>query len=317
MSVTDVIEVGQTGGEHKNERNFLTRHEFTREFIVLTTGGENAASVKKARGVPRIGDSLGYGTDAVCQDVRARQDAENPKVWHIEVDYLSIEAPSDNGTGGSISKEIETKMLQPPKIRSGFVHSEVCTNVDIYGDPVVNSAGDPFSPPPTRRAHTLWIEVSRLEPDSGVIRSNRTCDAVNADQYWSCKPGEILVHDIRAERMSMQTKAGWCFYWQVVYTFYFKRGGWITSLMDTGLRQLVDKPIYYSLTDKRISHWVPDGDVAPVLDKNGLPVTAPVRLDGKGHKLANPNDKSVFLDFEVHVKTFFSWMNLPFLRVKL
>ena len=335
MSVTDVIETAARGSDHKHERTFAIRHEFTREFIVRTNNGDdNAIVVKKGQGVPRIGDSFGSGTDAICQEVAAERDLDNNMVWHVTVNYLSLEPDEhDEQTNEKINNEV----MQPPKIRTGFIKYQKPAHTDVYGNPVVNSAGDPFTPRPMREAKTLWVEVSRYEHDSdGLISANRYCDTVNADTFWGCMPGTVKLADIRGERLALQTAYGWFYYWRVMYLFHFRRDdwgggfpqageyrdaggsrGWIKSLVDSGLNELADKPLY-SGSGTHINGWIEDGTTKPIVDKiTESPVTTPVRLNGLGHPLAKPQDKTIVLDFTMNVPTFFNWLNMPPLLIKL
>lgn len=311
MSVISVKETAASGSQRQNEKNLEIRHEFTREFIVRTSNeADDERVVEKAKGIPKIGEGMGNGTSAVCVEVNPARDPENIKTWRVAAIYRYYEA--DENKSGQTDKAVQEKVDEPPSIRSGCAYEEAPLYADRDGNPVVNSAGDPFAERPTGRRKIPWVEITRFEPDGGAIIAPRWDDTVNGDPFWSCEPGQIKIEEIRAERLAKQLKEGWLYYWRVTYMFQFRKEGWSKWIADMGMRELCT---YYATPT---AQGIPDGTVRPILeDTTGLPVTSPVRLDGRGHKLTPPDARTVLLEFNYHPQAFFSWLRLPQLRVLL
>ena len=310
MSVILANEVDIRDNETQDASSLKISKEITREFVVqVSSDNDTTETVKKYKSIPEIGDTL---LGKVCQDVEVWRDKDCATVYHVRAVYRTPLGKEPDPRDKLTQEKIEQKVNEPPRIRSGGMAIEMVANKDIYGNYILNSAGEPFTDRPTYEVGTLFVEVTRYEPDNkGQIQAARYLKHLNGSNFWGCTRGQVKLDDLSAERQALQTERGWWYYWQVTYMFHFRRDGWQKHLVDTGMNQWVDVVVSPTYTAK-------DDKLAPILNQvTNQPVTSAVRLDGKGHALVNKNDPSVILDFEVYPYAHFTWLGLPQLKVIL
>jgi hypothetical protein len=102
--------------------------------------------------------------------------------------------------------------------------------------------------------------------------------------------GTALIRRIGAEYQ----EANGYEYWSVTYVIAFKSDGWDREVLDAG---------YYRAAKTGETE-------RPRIERDGMPVTEPARLDGSGGKLADAS-ASVFLSFNTKSATDWSVFNLP------
>jgi len=316
VSVISVKETASSGSERQNERTLEIRHEFNREFVVQTnSSSDDEMVIKKANGIPRVGDGLGNGTAALCMEVNPVRDSENINTWRVTAAYRYRESdPNDKPTTEFIAGKVE----QPPSVRSGLIYEERPIHNDIYGNPIVNSVGEMFGERPSVRHAIPWVEVTRFENDNnGNITSAQWANTINSDFFWGCVAGQVKLEDIHATRFAMQTGGGWFYYWKVTYVLHFCKEGWNKRIIDAGMNELADLLTYYPGSERLVVGRVKDGTKTEILDSKKRAVMNPVRLDGKGHPLSDKALPSHILEFECMNGLYFNWLNLPNLRMTL
>ena len=123
--------------------------------------------------------------------------------------------------------------------------------------PVLNSAGQRFNPPAITRRKIPVISMTRTEYGNPVAKALAFSNTVD---------GQFLIDTIVP---SFDGRA-----WTVTYNIKYKSEGWSTILMDRG---------YF---------WRhPDtGQLLPILNYDGTPVSAPVRLNGRGLPVPDESD---------------------------
>lgn len=98
-----------------------------------------------------------------------------PTVWRVRINYA---VPA----GGDMTAN-DNPLLLPPLIRwSPSIDSEPF-EVDPYGNPFVNSAGDPYDPSPLRDVACWTLTVTRNQPFFAPAQYGKYLEAINSDQF--------------------------------------------------------------------------------------------------------------------------------------
>ena len=186
-------------------------------------------------------------------------------------------------------------LAQPWDVEWGFASSREAIDRDVYGHPIVNSAGESFDPAITTEVRDLVLRIVRNQGayDPILAHDYVSRSAVNLDEFWGFAPGIVKCLKIKAN--SQRTGDLW--FWRVRYEFAMRADGWLRRILDQGFREFTGtdangKPTYELITDD-----------------NGYPVTQPVLLDGNGNKQAEAAD-AVFLEHQVHPGKQFSLLGL-------
>jgi hypothetical protein len=310
---------GSDGDTNKNS----STSTITLNYLAWVDGiTNNPNEIRRLRGITKEGDSFGGGTSLVCTGVGARQDDNQPRLWHLTIRY---EGPSDSESGSDgAAKEIERALLEPIQVRTDsdeiivpFVEEDSSSN-DRTGlgffvsneKPVVNSCGMPFTPAPEKMDGISWIEFQRNEQDRGVISAASWRYTVNSDNFMGVRPRESLLR--RASAQIVWSKNQTAYWWRATYLFCFKKGGWDIKLMDRGFYH--KKTFESPPGSGRIN--VQPGEFVRNVDANGVPYVEPQRLNGDGH-LLGPDDRSVFISFKTYPQRAHSALGLPQFRVTL
>ncbi len=185
----------------------------------------------------------------------------------------------------------KTRSTIRSKSHGGENRFETGVTVDIYGNPVLNSAGDAFDPP---------IQIDDSRPTLKIVRNERTYnaqyamlwkDTINADMFFYFPPHSVKLSTPLAE-LEYNPVCG--FYYVVTYQFEINPKGWEKPVLDQGMRQLVA------------------GVKVKMTDDSGADLSSPLPLDGAGSKLVSGSDPT-YIIFEVYREADFSLLGLnPF-----
>lgn len=202
--------------------------------------------------------------------------------WIVSVDY------------GPWEPQNEDPRLNPPEVGITFVEFEEVVTEDVEsGDPVANSAGDPYADPPVMRDNTrAIITVRRNEPNYSISLASNYRNVVNAGAFTigdlTFPPKTILCKPITADR-AFHSNAG--FYWPTTYVFHLElQHTWRRELLDRGFRR-------YHVDGNKL-----------IVGPDNHPVTEPALLDGSGQPL-DPGAPPVVRTFDVYESRDFSVFN--------
>jgi hypothetical protein len=266
--------------------DYKAKRDYQREFIVLMDAlTDGSIQVSVAPGIPRLFD-LFIDTDgtrdlgARCYDVRAKQDADDPYRWHVTAKYTSGDrsryskfSPERGDERGSDANPLQ----RPPIVIWGQQKVQRVLEFDMSqqavgqnGQPVLNSAGDPFDPP---------VVVEDTYPTLTYIRNEGTFDpgvpiaykdAINNDVFLGAPQYCSKVDGITA-RSNVENNLQ---YFEVTYQFSFRRWnppvekGWLSQILDRG---------FYEIDA--------NGNKKRIKDGFAQDIVTPFPLDGKGGKL--------------------------------
>lgn len=281
MSVLSVREIwqGRDGDDEAENRRY------TRVFRVMTSSNyDTAAAVLADIRVPRISELFPADIGAWCQKRAARQESFSPRVWIVTCSYSS-------------ERELEENPLDDPAeiIWDGEEYMRPVV-FDRNGDPVLNSAGDPFDPPVEEEDEWTVVEiVKKLPAVPEWIMGYRK--AINSDAFTldgrSVDIGQAKVKRIRLGKWEERNDIP---FRSLTLLLHLRDDGWDEPVLDRGYRQ--KKP---GDSTKRVA----------MVNDDGTTPSQPILLDGSGSQLANPSPSTaVHLDFELKKQLPFSVLPL-------
>jgi hypothetical protein len=310
MAIVHVQETWDSRGSSTN----LEEKEITRTFRVRTdsipqTPREIESAVDPNTGlrVPAVGDfHPDYGppfeADAIAERVEVRQAADNkddPFSWEVTVRYTT-DPSDDNPLLRPVEVRVSTVLFQRPAERGDLIGDGI-----VEQKPIVNSAGDPYDPPPMIDDVRVEISLTRNEadyPGQGVLLFTNT---VNEDPFWEFAPGQVKCMGVEATYQREKLHR----FWRVLYSFQARvvdpltglqpAGAWYLRLLDAGYRELVGTGAAARKKE--------------IYDEGGSQISSPWPLNGQGERLTDPNrdDQFVYREWQVYPKAIFATLGLP------
>lgn len=288
-STLGIVWVHEKHEAWSGSRNDKGDYEFSRAFDVLTqTRNVGPFQVLLAEdpatglAVPGDFDDYHAGDDtlsfAFVKSKNAKRDSQQPLLWQVDVKYSSA-------TDIQQRQVAENPLDRPPVYSWDNTTYQKVAFKDKDGNPVVNSAGERFSPLPEMDDCRPVLRVERNEASFNEARAIDYQDAVNTDMFRGFDPGQAKVAKITGSTAFENS----VHYWKVTYEIHFRREGWTLEVLDEGT--------YYLEGDEKQVFLDARGQVM----QTGL-------LDGNGGKEA-PGGYT-FLDFEVYKERPFNVMGL-------
>lgn len=266
MAVVSVLEAFQ---RRRTEATTSDWRE-VRYFVVQTNNINDGCYVaSRAPGVPQYGDTFFV------------VNGPNDPTFHC-IELLTQPLDEDGYTFGVQATYSNNPLYKqspldiPYTLRGGSSAFKVPLYVDQNNKPVVNSAGDPFSPPITTDNYTDQIELVKNVPDVNLSLWDQYRGAVNSDTFLGVAPGKLKAEAVTYASRSAPQGIN---YYQATFRFLGKAAGWQRKIVDQGYRVSTGGKVH-----------------APV-DANGNPPSGPILLDGSGNALA-PGGTPVLLDFQ-------------------
>jgi hypothetical protein len=181
--------------------------------------------------------------------------------------------PKDGETHGGPGSQ-DTPLEVQPRIRWEIGSTSEPIDRDIDGNPIVNSAGDPFQSTPSRDYTTIFLTYSRNEPFFSVQTALTYGNKVNSERIYIAGAGWVEEGQMRC--LSIQPtsdyEAGATFV-NVSYKFELRADGFKTRILDQGLRAWFTNP---ATSAAALEH---------IVTAKKQPISQPVRLDGTGRPL--------------------------------
>ena len=266
MSVTEVAPIFRSLDADENDEGVRT---YRLTYQVLTDSvNDGPIAVLAASGLPRIGDTFGFGNSsdfgAYCKRRTARQPDETGLKWQVEVEWASDSKPPTETPP-------ENPLDELPKYSLGFVRETAPLEKDGSGSAIVNSAGVPFNPPIEVEVSRPVLKVQRNEPPDFITLAARAIeyqDAVNSDTFYGAVAGKARMMSIE---VSTEFKRNGVSYCVVSYEIQFNTLGWSTQAISRGVVEKFD-------TVGGSYGW------RLIRGSDGLPVKEPVLLDSSGAK---------------------------------
>jgi hypothetical protein len=244
MSVISVKDANEDRTGDVDEKGNRT---YTRTLIVETDSlGDGPAVVRNATGVPQIGDAYAYRNEfdsqAKCRGVRisnlqGEKFGPQRQGWNVVATYKSEK-----------EEENENDPLNAtPDIRYGrnrlTVVADRGTLIEESGqetddEPVVNTAGQVFDPPPEKYKSRRTLTVTRNEASYNKAQADDYAEAINSDTFDGSPPKTVKCLSITAAGPEFDPEGNK--YWVVTYEFEFEPHGWEDEILNQGRMALVD-----------------------------------------------------------------------------
>ncbi len=270
--------------------------EYTEAYHV--NNADTAASVYTATHsdgtpFPRIGDPHPDDPLAVVNRISAPSWL-GPQFAEVNVIYRTS---GSRGGGASPEDPLDNETIYRPR----FAVRAESTDVDVHGNPILNSAGDVFGSKPQGTYTLVGLDIIRNEPGFSIPFALGFVDKVNSDEFkianYIIKPGQAYCANIAPERGYKLSER----FVPILYSFDFhelfpgdgdpvKRSFFHHRIIDQGKRA-------WGYPGTRDSNPA-DAGVFEILDGEGKPVTTDVLLDGKGAPLKPDNYRFGGLEFD-------------------
>ena len=208
---------------------------------------------------------------AYAKDIRVNCTDISGKFWKVTCNYGSL----DNTAAET------NPLLKPAMYEWSFAQFNENTQYDIWGNPIINSAGDMWLGGIPRDNSRPVLKVSHNEWSFSPLMAAYYKDAINGTPFLGAPIKTVKCSNISAKNAYDSNFGIW--YWEVDYEFMFDFRTWDAWLMDQGLRE------YDSTIGERV----------PILDGGGEKITEPVMLDGFGKKLP-PGGTPVYGYYEIY-----------------
>lgn len=246
----------------------------TRVFLIVTDSKyDDDATILASPSVVQLGATHPNNVNMWCRSRTCAQ-FEGSTYWLLTCEYSNrIEISSSDPADDAAEITWTTEQFQ------------IVAEKDRNGEGVLNSAGDPFDPPPmrdfSRRVVTIRKNVQSVP--SWILDYE---DAVNS------APFTVGGLTIGAEKAKMQRVdigpaqiRNNITYYPLTFELHLSRDGWDLKPLDQGFRELDGS-----------------GDLQQILNPSDKePVTQPALLDASGHAIVNPTPSdAVYLSYNVY-----------------
>lgn len=255
---------------------------FTRRFLVLAPSKSTTITDLKSNttGLPKYLSPYG-STISRAKTYRWERKAPGSEYWVCEVDYGELE--SESGDPSESNSDPENPLADLPEIQLTFEETSepilyTGTVEADYGGGIVsgnfqgilNSAGEPFNPPPMKAKFHPKLTISRNEDIATDIMqvARDFIGKTNSAIFWGAAPGQVMIRNISATPFFRQdNEGGGTPYIKVTYDFIFA-DTWDLVLLDIGT-------FYFDADQNKIQ-----------FEANGQPTLG--LLDGAGGALPTP-----------------------------
>lgn len=289
-----VVSVQRLWDDRGGELDGASKTTATRSWLIKVNNKfDTEQTIINANVLPKLYDPLPENAYLTARKLTIRQKSETPFAWVATAVYSN--EVENQGEGERAQAQQINPVDRRAKIKWGTNQYTRAIHRDIYGNAIVNSAGDYFLDPPVEVEYSRWtatITKNVLQVPPWLINYE---NAVNSAEF---EVGGLTVNEgcARITAISIddrQTENGIDFY-PLSITMEFDPGGFRARPLDQGTHRIVN-----------------GCDRVKITDKNGVPVDSPVLLNGSGGVLACPSpENAVFLDFPVYYTYDFSVLPL-------
>lgn len=323
MTITVIAERPARGGDANLDGEGAER----RVFIVQTTDRDvSAKDFAKVSGLPVLGDAHPKDGSKRYKRLTYTQMPKAPDYLELTYEYERMtaeEAKEESDKGSPTPGEEGGGEYIPPVNRSpeitwgGTPYERVCSSISgktdqgyiqgggaerrrIKGKGIVNSAGEPYDPPPTIDDAFPTCHVRRAERVARKVLLLSYIGAINLDAYTldgeRIAPFQSRVMDIRIGKLE-RDELNNPYYW-VEYDIGIKDDDdsedkdWVLRLLDFG-------SYYYNTSE----------EIVPFMDELGNPILG--FLNGAGYKRDDADPEHYYNAFNVRKQLIFDKLNLP------
>ena len=284
-----VVYCGRTDDEN-GSADAKYQRDYSLSFVVVTDDPTHDAHyVGSHIGLPALWAP--HPSNALARMVRLvpTKRKGDPLLWDVKVDYttnidsyLSTGDPAiDAQQEGQDPADRHAEPIDrlPDYTLTASNYTEAATE-DADGNPVLNSAEDPFLPPPeiVRRQYVFTVEVNYTAKALAAVLNRQDCVNNNAFTIWGYA---IAVGEAKQTAFTMKKMFERGTYYRYSHTILWRPGrNHITRMLNQGRRAYFDVPVAGGIGTVKTK--------LDVFDKiTGSPVSSPVLLNSNGYVLAS------------------------------
>jgi hypothetical protein len=238
------------------------------EFYVLSNLVVGGVTLKPNVPHPTFPQAVVLDLDAELVAPRITYEGDNSlaSLWRATVKY----GPWDPLTHAVDGNPVNL----PVRFYFDFTVAEKVAFEDVDGDPIVNSAGDPYDPPLMREVlrATLNVERNELASTVNIVTLQQLSNTLNV-ATWNSFPAKTVRLSPMKIPMAEYSQVTNQYFYPMKYVFEIDWDTWVKQILNAGFRQLDSS-----------------GNLIPIL-VNGQPATTPVPLDESGHAILTPASK--------------------------
>ncbi|MEM9019935.1 MAG: hypothetical protein AAGC44_05170 [Planctomycetota bacterium] len=254
------------------------------------------------RTVPAYGAALPGNPNKLVTNLDAKPSRDSRRLFLVTVTYETINTESGSGGGGAQAPD---PLNRPPDIAWGSNTYERVLEKDINGNPIVNSAGDPFDPPLTQRLNVPAVEISYNQAGYNPDTYQPFVDSVNNAIITIAGMDDIdakgaMLEKHRHRKLFENGTA----YHRLTFNVEVA-GSYLREVLDRGWHRLPDGAA-------EEGHYLGNGvfQKPEIMNADGVKPNAPVLLNGAGQPLAN-GAAPVFRSFETRDALDWEPLSLP------
>ena len=243
-----------------------------------------AIEAETASGVPLWGSACTYDANRFLKSKRAsalNPDDSNRYNWVVQCDYSSLVTPNPLALPWAIEWDY-SESTAPYFIDHSSLYPGASSSID---QPVVSSAGEPFSDLPERETGSWSATATKnFLPTYTIANQINTMQGVNASAFTF--DGQTIAQyaaKISGGHLGSTQIQNGTSYRQVTIKLKFKDGGWIDNLEDRGFSQKASS----------------GGGLVPIFtdSTNHIKTDKPWPLDGSGHAKSSASSAGANLVF--------------------
>jgi hypothetical protein len=292
MSFTVTERLGSRDGTFLLER---LQRNYVREFRVVSDGSDDDPFTVASSVTAQYGVALGlpYTLDAfqdagaLCQSMVAKPATNSRNEWLVTCSFAS---QSINPEQNNPEQNNPDPLLRPPEFTWSTNRFEKPIVNDTSDELVMNSAKQPFDPPPVMDDSRFVLTVTLNEESFDARLKAPYLNTLNEDKFFTFDIGLVKLNSVSAQAQFENDT----FYWRTTYEFEFRPEGWKLSIADVGYYQRPGGP-----TDELVA----------MTHDRGFPLTAPASLNGSGVQLTGGD--TFYREFTIYKSKKFADLNIP------
>jgi hypothetical protein len=261
---------------------------YQRKFRCITTQQSDGPNVVLGQFGLKYGDiyNPSYNVNeadvfACANQIDCEPEGNDGTQWIVTIHYGWYNA---NQAGGGAD---QNPLNMPIEVSWSLRDHETVLDTDQNGNPVLNTAYDPYDPPIVIDDPRLVMTVVRNEPKFNIAWVLAYRNAVNNDQFGGFPPLTCKVLNI-SSRSQWHQDAGW--YYQTTYEFEF-----LTASIDydtnTGYRKRIISQGFRAISSVTGKPYH--------ITLKGVPISSPMLLDSNGY-LLGPNATPYWQTFQAY-----------------
>jgi len=196
-----------------------------------------------------IDGTIDYGALCTKRDFKRKK---GTTVWEAALDYATKHLDEE--------QQKKNPLERPPEVSWEGERLEEVADLDRNGNPILNTAGQPYDPPLMRDYKLRTLVYTRNEAAYDDAQARAYEDLINTDPFLGEAAYKWRVLDINARRAFEEGVK----FWVVTYRIQFKKKGWRRKVMSQGFKDATGKEILDDHGNRPSEPWKLDAAGSPI-----------------------------------------------------